>query len=151
VHRTPLLALIALAAAVAGCGDDGPKSGGGGPSPVATGSTPTAKRPTSGKQSARPLRVRRAHCPAGAANCAEATGRVIYVEAKDPDGDGDLHLVVAGGDVTFKGVTVFDIEKELRPKLTPHIGDLASAAGPVYRGSYGQRQIQATELHVAYR
>ena len=59
--------------------------------------------------------------------------------------------MVLGGDVTFPGVSVFDIEKELRPKRTPRIGDLASAAGPVYRGSYGQKQIQATELHVAYR
>jgi hypothetical protein len=27
--------------------------------------------------------------------------------------------------------------------------DRLSAAGPVYRGSYGQRQIEAVELHVA--
>ena len=31
----------------------------------------------------------------------------------------------------------------------PGPGDRISAAGPVYQGSYGQRQIQAIELHVA--
>jgi hypothetical protein len=76
---------------------------------------------------------------------------VVYVEAVDPDGDGDLHLVVLGGSVTAPGVSTFDIAKDLRPRRTPRLGDVASAAGPVYRGSYGQRQIQATELHVAPR
>ena len=95
--------------------------------------------------------VRHAHCPKDAANCAAATGRVIAVEAHDPDGDGDLHLVVLGGSVTFPGITVFDIEKAVRPRRVPRLGDLVSAAGPVYPGSYGQHQIQATELHVAHR
>jgi hypothetical protein len=117
------------------------------------GSSPTTPPRTTQRPAApaRTLHVKRARCPSGAANCAAATGRIIYVEAHDPDGDGDLHLVVLGGDVTFRGVTVFDIEKHLRPRRVPRLGDLASAAGPVYRGSYGQRQIQATVLHVAYR
>jgi hypothetical protein len=68
----------------------------------------------------------------------------------DPDGDGDLHLVLAGaGGVTAPGVTVLDVSRELRPSRDPAIGDLVTGAGPVYRGSYGQRQIQVTVVRVA--
>ena len=35
-----------------------------------------------------------ATCPAAAANCRSASGRIIYVEAVDPDGDGDAHFVL---------------------------------------------------------
>ena len=44
---------------------------------------------------------------------------------------------------------MIDVERDLRPHPLPGIGDRISAAGPVYTGSYGQRQIQAEELHVA--
>ena len=47
----------------------------------------------------RPPRAVRA---AGGGGCAAVTGRVLYVEAVDPDGDGDAHYVVAGGDVTAR-------------------------------------------------
>jgi hypothetical protein len=76
-------------------------------------------------------------------------GRVVYVEARDPDGDGDAHLVLASAQqVTGPGLTVIDVERALRPRRLPRIGDLVAAAGPVYRGSHGQRQIQATALRV---
>lgn len=90
----------------------------------------------------RPLRP--ARCPADATNCASATGRVLYVEAVDPDGDGDAHYVLLGGDVTAPGMSVIDVAKALRPKRLPEPGDTLTAAGPVYRGSHGQSQIQAT-------
>lgn len=68
----------------------------------------------------------------------------------DPDGDGDAHFVLTTrGGISLPGITVIDVEKPMRPHPLPLPGDLVSAAGPVYRGSYGQRQIQATELHVA--
>jgi hypothetical protein len=94
-------------------------------------------------------RVEPARCPAPAANCAAATGRVIYVEAVDPDGDGDAHYVLIGGDVTGPGLSVIDVERSMRPRRLPRIGDVVSAAGPVYPGSYGQHQIQATVIHYA--
>jgi hypothetical protein len=72
---------------------------------------------------------------------------VIYVEKVDPDGDGDAHYVLAGGKVTAPGISVIDVEKDMRPRRLPKPGELVSAAGPVYTGSYGQRQIEATELH----
>ena len=92
-------------------------------------------------------RVERAHCAAAAADCAAVTGRVLYVERVDPDGDGDAHYVLAGGNVTARGVSVIDVGRHLRPRRLPRLGELVSAAGPVFTGSYGQRQIEATELH----
>ncbi len=74
------------------------------------------------------------------------TGRVLYVEAVDPDGDGDAHYVLAGGSVTAPGITVVDVRVGLRPARLPGRGERVSAAGPVYTGSFGQRQIEATEV-----
>jgi hypothetical protein len=89
-------------------------------------------------------------CDPGVANCETATGRIVYVERLDPDGDGDAHFVLAGRDaITLPGLSVIDVERNLRPHPLPGPGDLVSAAGPVYTGSYGQRQIQATELRFA--
>jgi hypothetical protein len=89
-------------------------------------------------------------CEPGAANCAAAGGRIVLVQAVDPDGDGDAHFVLAGsGDVTAPGISVIDVERELRPDPLPGLGDYVAAAGPVYEGSFGQRQIQATELRFA--
>ncbi|MFL5870660.1 MAG: hypothetical protein ACJ75R_06230 [Solirubrobacterales bacterium] len=91
-----------------------------------------------------------AECDPGAANCESATGRIVYVERVDPDGDGDAHFVLVGrGGVTAPDLSVIDVERPMRPDPLPRPGDLVSAAGPVYTGSYGQRQIQATELRVA--
>jgi hypothetical protein len=73
---------------------------------------------------------------------------VIYVERVDPDGDGDLHVVVAAGGVTLAGLTAIDVARGLRPRRDPRVGDRVSAAGPVQRGSFGQSQIHALEFHV---
>jgi hypothetical protein len=73
---------------------------------------------------------------------------VIALESVDPDGDGDLHLILAGGSITLPGVTVLDVSRALRPRHDPRIGDWAAGAGPVYRGSHGQRQIQVERVVV---
>jgi hypothetical protein len=91
-------------------------------------------------------------CPADADNCARASGRVIALESVDPDGDGDLHLILASrSSITLPGVTVLDVSRRLRPRRDPRIGDWAAGAGPVYTGSYGQHQIQVTKLVVDRR
>ena len=93
---------------------------------------------------------REARCPPDAVNCEAATGRILYVERVDPDGDGDAHFVIAGkDDITGFGTSVIDVRRDLRPDPLPGPGEKISAAGPVYRGSYGQRQIQDDVLRVA--
>lgn len=130
--------VLACALVVVGCGSD--------PAPAVKPRPRVADPPTHP-----PAWPKRVHCPRGAANCTAARGSVIYVEAVDPDGDGDAHFVLASTDsVTGPGITVIDCAKRLRPHPLPRIGDRVSAAGPVYRGSHGQRQIQATVVRVAY-
>jgi hypothetical protein len=110
------------------------------------GANPSAAR----KTALRPTPLALSHCPPNLVNCRTATGRIIYVERVDPDGDGDAHFVLTSRQaITLPGVSVIDVAKSLRPHPLPGPGDRMSAAGPVYRGSYGQKQIQALELHVA--
>jgi hypothetical protein len=131
-------ALLVAAAALAACGDDSPE-------PAAS---PPAEPPrTEAKRATVPLP--RAVCPPGLARCRTATGRIVYVERVDPDGDGDAHFVVASRQaITAPGISVIDVRKDLRPKPLPGPGDVISAAGPVFRGSYGQRQIEAVAVEV---
>jgi hypothetical protein len=91
--------------------------------------------------------VRRSYCPAGVAGCKAVRGTIVYVERVDPDGDGDLHVVVDAGSHTLAGMTAIDVAPELRPRRDPRVGDRASAAGPLQTGSYGQQQIHALEFH----
>jgi hypothetical protein len=130
----PALALLALPALLAA----GACSGSGDP--------PAAEARTTAPAEPAPPPVRRAACPPDAANCAAVTGRVLYVEAVDPDGDGDAHYVLLGGGVTAPGITVVDVSARLRPARLPRRGEQVSAAGPVYRGSFGQRQIEAVQV-----
>jgi hypothetical protein len=132
----PACALLLLAL-LAGCG-------GGSKEPA----PPRADEPPRATATPTPAEtVRRAHCEPGADNCAVATGRVVYVEAVDPDGDGDAHYVLAGGRITAPGLSVIDVGRDLRPRRLPRPGDLVSAAGPVFTGSHGQQQIEAVEIH----
>jgi len=112
--------------------------------------TPTPA-PTATVEVRRVKEVRRSRCPPAVAGCKTVRGRIIYVERVDPDGDGDLHVVVAAGSFSLPGVTAIDIAKDLRPPRDPDVGDRASAAGPLETGSYGQAQIHALEFHVRYR
>ena len=129
-------ALVIACLLLAGCGSAGPEA---------------PERPSGGKE--RPEReraAREARCPADAANCRAATGRIVFMEKVDPDGDGDLHVVIAGGSVTGPGITVLDVNKDLRPATDPQIGDRVTGAGPVYEGSYGQSQIEVTVFRVEH-
>ena len=134
--------LSAVLILLAGCGGGGEETA---PAPTPA---PEAERPPELRRA--PLR--RATCRSAAPTCRAAAGRIVYVEAVDPDGDGDAHFVLAGrGSVTGPGITVVDVRRRLRPRPLPKVGDRMSAAGPVFTGSYGQRQIEAVEVHVQRR
>jgi hypothetical protein len=136
--RRAAAALVALAALV-GCSSEDSDE----PRTSATPAEPRAATPP--PRPPRPL-----HCPAGSGSCRAAAGRIVYVERVDPDGDGDAHFVLSSDEaITLPGLSVIDVKKSLRPHPLPGPGDRISAAGPVYRGSYGQKQIEAIELHVA--
>jgi hypothetical protein len=93
--------------------------------------------------------LQRARCPRDLSGCRTALGRVVLVESVDPDGDGDLHVVIAGRDsITLPGFTAIDVRRGLRPRRDPRVGQLVTAAGQVQRGSYGQRQIHAVRFRV---
>ena len=84
--------------------------------------------------------------------CASTSGRIVYVERVDPDGDGDLHVIVTDRrSVSLPGLTAVDVSKDLRPRRDPRVGDRASAMGPVQTGHFGQSQIHALEFHVRRR
>jgi hypothetical protein len=74
--------------------------------------------------------------------------KVLSIQSVDPDGDGDLHVVAVGGSVTGPGLTVFDVRPSLRPERDPRPGEWVTGAGPVFRGSYRQRQIQVDVFRV---
>lgn len=96
-------------------------------------------------------RVEPSRCPPEVPECAETEGEIFYVEAVDPDGDGDAHFVIWDSQsITLPGLTAIDLEKSMRPDPLPGPGDLISAAGPVQTGSYGQSQIHALEFHVGH-
>lgn len=146
--RTALAATV-LATALAGCGDEQPTPSGtrpAAPSPAAAGEPDARRTDRPERRRERAARPPAPSCRADAGNCAAASGTVIALESVDPDGDGDLHVVLAGGDVTLPGITVLDVSAALRPAVDPRIGDWAAGAGPVYTGSYGQRQIEVTEV-----
>ena len=142
MRRATVLSLAALA--LPGCGETtrAPTR----EAPVTTPATPpsTASTPLPAPT------LEPARCAADAPpNCAAVTGRVLLVESVDPDGDGDLHVVVRGGSVTGPGVSILDVSAALRPTRDPRVGDRVTGAGPVFRGSVGQKQVQVTTFRVA--
>jgi hypothetical protein len=130
-------AALAVAALLAGCSGEAEPAG----------EDPRTARAGEAQRNAAPPPPR---CPAELSNCREASGRILYVERVDPDGDGDAHFVLLSrASVTGPGLTVVDVRRSLRPWPLPGPGDRLSAAGPVHRGSFGQRQIEAIEVRVS--
>lgn len=137
------LVVAAAAIAVAACGEEErPRAQPPAAAPTAT-ATPTPE--------ARRRDVRRARCPQGVPGCRAVRGTIVFVERVDPDGDGDLHVVLNAGSITGPGLTAVDVAPARRPRRDPRVGDRASAAGPVQTGSYGQAQIHALEFRVSAR
>jgi hypothetical protein len=130
--RARRISLLAALILIAGCGGDDERE------------PARSERPGPADASPSPLTAR---CPPGLPGCRVAAGRIAYVEAVDPDGDGDAHFVLFSADsITSPGISVVDVRRDLRPDPLPGTGDRLSAAGPVRRGSFGQRQIEAVEV-----
>ncbi|HEY6730221.1 MAG TPA: hypothetical protein VI039_04265 [Solirubrobacterales bacterium] len=146
--RPWLLVPLCLLAAIAGCGaDDGSPTRGETASPRESPNSGPSRGLAGGEGEET---ITPAVCPAGHPACRVATGRIVYVERVDPDGDGDAHFVIADPQgISLPGLTAIDVRVGLRPQPLPGRGDLISAAGPVQTGSYGQDQIHALELNVA--
>lgn len=151
--------LVGASAVAAGCSSDSgttassngsETSDSGGASGGGTTADTTPKPLPRPRDAPRPPKLIRARCPASAPpGCRSASGTIVYVERVDPDGDGDAHFVLLSREsITGPGLTVVDVRKGLRPHPLPGPGDRVSAAGPVYHGSYGQRQIEAIELRL---
>jgi hypothetical protein len=137
-------AIGAVLATLAGCSSDPQRQEPASPAPD------RADDSARTRAAGRPRALMPARCPRSLTNCRTASGRIVYVERVDPDGDGDAHFVLASREaITLPGLSVIDVKRSLRPHPLPGPGDRISAAGPVYRGSYGQKQIEAIELHVA--
>lgn len=133
-------ALLASLALAAGCGE--------GSEPAGTVAHRNDAQQADPRPTGRP--VPRVRCPAELAGCRTATGRILYVERVDPDGDGDAHFVLASRDaITGPGISVIDVRRSLRPHPLPGPGDELSAAGRVQVGSHGQHQIEAVRVRVA--
>jgi hypothetical protein len=143
-RRLASISVIALLA-LAGCGS--------GEDATTAGETSAPNRaPGPAREKASPVsdRLAPSHCPPGLPACRTTAGLIVYVERVDPDGDGDANFVVADPQgITLPGLTAIDVRKGLRPDPLPGVGVRIGAAGPVQRGSYGQSQIHAIELHVA--
>jgi hypothetical protein len=134
-----LLPALGVVLLVAGCSS--------GSEPAEEPGPASAPQASGGGTATDPAPPPQARCPVGMANCREASGRILYVERVDPDGDGDAHFVLLSPQgVTAPGLTIVDVKRSLRPSPLPGPGERLSAAGPVHRGSHGQRQIEAIEL-----
>lgn len=131
---------LPLAALAVGCG------GGSGADPSGSDTATAAAEPP------KPPPLRAPPCPDDADDCERASGRIVYVERIDPDGDGDAHFVLlSDASITAPGISVIDVAAGLRPDPLPRPGDELAASGPVYEGTYGQRQIEATAIRVTRR
>jgi hypothetical protein len=112
---------------------------------------PDAPPPKPAKPKHRGSRLAPARCPAGSSpQCKAVRGLVAYVQAVDPDGDGDAHLAVLDRHgLTYAGITVVKLTRDMRRRRLPRTGEEVSAAGPVQASSTGAPEIRASELHVA--
>lgn len=151
--RAALAAAVAIAVLLGACGEEleqeateqarqdepASTSRGGEASPDGEGAPAAASEPEP------------ARCPPDLVRCRTAEGVIVFVEKIDSDGDGDAHFVLSSREgITGPGISVIDVRRDLRPDPLPGPGDRISAAGPVYPGSYGQRQIEAVVVNTSY-
>jgi len=74
--------------------------------------------------------------------CAHVSGRVVWIQHEDPDGDGDRHLVIVGR----LHPRVVKIPKTLPVSHLPGYGTRIDAVGYLFRGSSGSLEVIAARL-----
>src|SRR4051794_35578157 len=79
--------------------------------------------------------------------CHHVSGRVLYVDRSDSDGDGDVHLFLSSrASVPGPGMSVAKTPREARPASIPGFGDWVEALGYVYRGDHGERLLDGVRV-----
>jgi hypothetical protein len=74
--------------------------------------------------------------------CAHVSGRVVWIQHHDPDGDGDRHLVIVGR----LHARIVKVQPSLRVSHLPGYGTRIDAVGYLYRGSSGHLEVIAARL-----
>lgn len=74
--------------------------------------------------------------------CARVRGRLVHVESVDPDGDGDLHLVLLDG----LKPRIVKMTAANRVTDVPRLGSAVSATGWSLTGASGRAEVDAVRL-----
>jgi hypothetical protein len=71
--------------------------------------------------------------------CAHVKGRVVWIQRRDPDGDGDRHLVL----MVHLHPRIVKISRDLPVSRLPRIGTRIEVAGYLLVGGSGRPEIEA--------
>jgi hypothetical protein len=74
--------------------------------------------------------------------CAHVSGRVVWIQHHDPDGDGDRHLIV----VERLRPRIVKVAPTLPVSQLPGYGTRIDAVGYLYRGASGKIEMDAARL-----
>jgi hypothetical protein len=82
-------------------------------------------------------------------NCAAVTGRVLHIQRHDPDGDGDIHLILISKDsLTGPGISLVKIPIDRRPDILPGRLQWVSVVGYTYYGQDGEKNLDMLHLRI---
>jgi hypothetical protein len=73
--------------------------------------------------------------------CVRVAGRVVWIQKKDPDGDGDRHLIV----MSRLRPHIIKLSRDLPPVRLPRIGSEVEAVGWVELGASGHAEVNALD------
>jgi hypothetical protein len=98
-----------------------------------------------------PLGFHNLRCSAPASSgCAVAQGRVVYIQRHDPDGGGDLHVILASGQsVSFPMLSIVKFQRGKHPHPPIGWGDWVSARGYLMRGSHQKEAVVTIDYRIA--
>lgn len=89
--------------------------------------------------------------PADWRPCQVVDGRIVYMQREDPDGDGDLHvLLLSRQSVSGPWLTMLKVPERLRTGMDPGIGRWVRALGQVFTAEHGEDSIRVARWAVAH-